>query len=99
APDPSSGTNTATAAWDRSAFFTTDGSAAGNALFAFTAPTTVVDGCAAVSDSLFGLLGTVCFTDPSPRTFTYSLAFPAPTAAPLCVSHVNTATLTAGTTG
>jgi hypothetical protein len=98
-PNPSSGTNTATAAWDRSAFFTVDGSAPGTALFAFTAPTTVVDGCAAVSDSLFGPLGTVCFTDPSPRTFIYSLAFPAPTAPPLCVSHLNTATLTAGTTG
>src|SRR5260370_25363239 len=91
APNPSSGTNTATAAWNKSAFFTPDGSAQGTALFAFTAPTTVVDGCVAVSDNLFGALGTVCSTDPSPKTFTYSLTFPAPTAPPLCVSYVNTA--------
>jgi hypothetical protein len=99
APSPSSGTNTATATWDKNAFFTPDGSRQGTALFAFTAPTTVVDGCVAVSDSLFGSLGTVCSTDPSPKTFTYSLTFPAPLAPPLCVSYTNTAKFTANTTG
>jgi hypothetical protein len=98
APNPSSGANTATATWDRSAFFTPDGSAQGNALFAFTAPTTVVDSCVAVTDSLFGPLGAVCSTDPSPKTFTYSLNFPAPTAPPLCVSHTNTAAFVTNTT-
>lgn len=99
APSPPSGTNTATAAWDKSAFSTPDGSAQGTAAFAFTAPTTVVDGCATVSDSRFGSLGTVCSTDPSPKTLTYSLTFPAPTVAPLCVSYTNTATFTTNTTG
>jgi len=103
APNPPSGTNTATAAWDKSAFFTPDGSSPGTALFAFTAPTTIVDGCVSVSDNLLqpppGSLGIACFTDPSPKTFTYSLAFPAPTAPPLCVSYTNIATFTANTTG
>jgi len=99
APSPSSGINTATATWDKSAFSTPDGSAQGTAPFAFTAPTNVVDGCVTVSDSLFGSLGTVCSTDPSPKALTYSLTFPAPTAPPLCVSYTNTATFTTNTTG
>ena len=52
----------------------------------------------AVNDSLFGSLGTVCSTDPSPKTFTYSLTFPAPKAPPLCVSYTNTATFRTNTT-
>jgi len=99
APSPSSGINTATATWDKSAFSTPGGSGQGTAAFAFTAPTTLVDGCVTVSDSLFGSLGTVCSTDPSPKTLTYALTFPAPTAPPLCVSYTNTATFTTNTTG
>jgi hypothetical protein len=93
APDPSAGTNTATAAWD-------DTTATGQATFAFTAPTTVVDGTITVTDTFGGTLGTASYTDTNPITFNYSHTFTDP--AGTCTTHDNTATFktdTNGTTG
>lgn len=95
-PSPSSGTNTATAAWSDVA---NSGTQTGTATFDFgTATPTFVDGSVSVTDTLGGILGTVSYTDPSPTTFTYSHTFPADPAG-TCTSHYNTATFTTDTTG
>ena len=63
-----------------------------------TVSPTIVDGSVVVTDTLGGTLGTVSYTDPSPRPFTYQHGFsgdPADT----CTSHPNTATFTTDTTG
>jgi len=52
--NPSSGTNTATATWDKAAAFTTDGSAQGAAGYAFGAPTTTVHKTVTPQDSFNG---------------------------------------------
>ena len=99
APDPLTGaTNTATATWVKSASFTPNGSATGTAAVDFTTPTTIADDSVAVTDSLGGSLGTVSYTDPSPKTFTYSKTF-AKDPAGTCTTHGNTAMFTADTTG
>lgn len=98
APSPAGFTNTATAKWDASAASTPNGSASGSATGAFGDPSSVIDECVSVSDSLKGSLGTVCAGDPNPKTFTYTITFPAP---PLgtCAEYPNTATFTTNDTG
>src|SRR6266568_2820103 len=97
APSSSSGTNTATATWNKATYFTPSSSATGTAGVDFSTPTTVVDGTVSVSDTLGGTLGTVKSTDPSPTTFTYSHTVTG--TAGTCVSQDNTATFTTNTTG
>jgi hypothetical protein len=65
----------------------------GSALVDFGAPTTVVDGCVAVTDNRAGSLGQTCAT----KTFNYTL----PIAYDTCGEHDydNTATFTTNTTG
>ncbi len=99
APKPSSGTNTATANWDKTAASTPDASATGTAPVDFSMPTKVVDGSVTVTDpnSPTNLLGTVSYTDPSPTTFTYSHTFSGDPAG-TCTSHGNTASFTTSDT-
>jgi hypothetical protein len=96
APNPAAFTNKATATWDASAASTPDGSADGTAKGAFGDPTTIVDGSVTVTDSVAGPLGTVSYTDPSPRTFTYNGAVSGP--AGTCTPNKNTATFTTSDT-
>jgi hypothetical protein len=95
------GTNTATATWDASVFYTPDGSAKGTAPVTFSTVTpTVKDGSVTVTDTLGGALGTVLYTDLSPKTFTYSKVFT--DLAGTCTTHPNTASFktdTSSTTG
>src|SRR5262249_53642227 len=97
APNPADGTNTATASWDKDAFFTPTGSASGSAAVNFDTPTTIVDGSVAVNDTQGGFLGTVSYTDPSPTSFTYSKTQTG--VAGTCTNYDNTATFTTNTTG
>jgi hypothetical protein len=86
---PPAGTNTATASFDSSQF-------SGTAPIDFTtAAINAVDDCVDVTDTLGGNLGTVCSSDTSPKTFTYSKTFTDP--AGTCTSHDNTATFTSTT--
>jgi hypothetical protein len=98
APNPGSGTNTATASWDKTAASTPDSQAQGTAPFDFgSVSPKLVDDSVSVTDTLGGKLGTVKSTDPSPTTFTYSHKV---TGTPgTCVSQGNTATFTTNTTG
>jgi LEA14-like dessication related protein len=98
APNPGSGTNTATASWDQTTASTPDGSAQGTASFDFgSVSPTLVDASVSVTDTLGGTLGMVKSTDPSPTTFTYTHKV---TGTPgTCVSQGNTATFTTNTTG
>lgn len=84
---PSAGTNTATASW-------ADGTKTGTAAVDFT--NAVIDGSVDVTDTLGGSLGTVSFTDDSPKTFTYSHSVTGVSGT--CVSQDNTATFTTNTT-
>jgi hypothetical protein len=105
APAPADGMNTATATWPEQTL-NVDGqdvtlpgdSATWLVGFDFDDPS-LIDDCVDVSDDLYGDLGTVCSTDASPKTFTYSLTFPAPSAPPFCVNHTNTAAFITNTTG
>jgi hypothetical protein len=91
APTPSTGTNTATAAWDA-------GTQQGVRTFDFAnAGVDVVDGSANITDSLGGSLGTVSATDPSPTTYNYAQTFT--DAAGTCTTHDNTATFTTNNSG
>ena len=86
---PPVGTNTATASWDQT-------SSTGTATVDFQyAMINAVDGTVNVTDSLGGSLGTVTYTDPTPKTFTYPLTFNDP--AGTCTTHPNTATYTSTT--
>jgi hypothetical protein len=96
APSPASGTNTATVTWDSTAASTPDGAATGTAAADFSsASPNIVDGMVSVTDSLGGPLGTVSYTDPSPKTFTYPITFTDP--AGTCTTHPNTAIFTTNT--
>ena len=101
APNPASGTNTATATWDASTYHTPDGTASGIAPYDFGSVTpTIVDGSVTVTDTAGGkttTLGTVKYTDPSPTTLTYPITFSGD-AAGTCTTHDNTATFTTDTT-
>lgn len=96
--NPGSGTNTATAAWDQTAYGTPSASASGTAAYDFgSVSPTIVDGSVTVTDSLGGSLGTVSYTDPSPTKFTYTQSFNG--VAGTCTSYDNTATFTTSDTG
>ncbi|WP_378545191.1 prealbumin-like fold domain-containing protein [Nocardioides sp. GCM10028917] len=75
------GTNTATASWDKAAYYGTSGSASGQAGFDFAdAKPTVTDATATVTDTQVDLDGTspdgvVVEAVDGPRTFTYTKAF------------------------
>jgi hypothetical protein len=62
-PSPPSGTDTATATWDKTTYFTPDGSATGSAGFTFTGPTNSVNQTVTLTESFNGqppvALGTV----------------------------------------
>jgi len=96
--------NTATATWLEQQLSNGatlyGGSASGTADFAFTTPTTIVDGSVTVTDTLDGTtttLGTVSHTDPSPTWFTYSHEFSG--VGGTCTNYDNTAAFTTDTTG
>jgi hypothetical protein len=97
APSLASGTNTATATWAAATYFTPDGSAAGQAPVAFTAPTTTVHKTVTVTDTFNSVttsLGTVTATDATPyasQKFTYAHTVSVPTSN--CKSYTNTAKL------
>lgn len=94
APTPSSGTNTATASWDKTAASTPDASAQGTHTFAFTTPTTTVNKTITVTDTMGGTLGTATATDSTPftsQTFTYTHKFTPPASG--CQTVNNTATI------
>ena len=90
---PAAGTNTVTATnlYNSSAQYT------GAAAYNFSAATLIADQTAAITDTLKGALGTVSYTDASPKTFQYSLTFSSDPAG-TCTNHNNTATLTTNTT-
>jgi hypothetical protein len=96
APNPASGTNTATASWDATTYDTPNGTATGTAEFDFsTTDPNVVHGCVSVSDSYSGgpQAQQACSTDASPKTFTYSRTVTVP--ANGCQDYQNTGTFTA----
>ena len=91
APSPSSFTNTATATWDPAAAFTAEGSKDGTAKGDFAnANPNIIDGSVNVTDTLHGSLGTVSYTDPSPKALTYSNTVNVPQFN--CITVNNTAT-------
>jgi hypothetical protein len=92
APSPSSYTNTASASWNAGSASTPDGSASGQAGGAFGAPTTITNSTIHVTDSIKGALGTVSYTDSSPKSFTYSNTVAV--VSNQCVTVPNTATIT-----
>ena len=96
--NPGSGTNTATATWDSTTYNTPDGSAKGTANYDFSTVTpNVVDGSVSVTDTLGGTLGTVSYTDLSPKNFNYPYTFSnSPTGT--CTDYPNTATFTTSDT-
>ena len=96
APSPAAFTNKATASWDKTAASTPDGTASGEATGEFASPT-VVDGSVVVTDTVAGSLGTVSYTDVSPKKFEYAHEF---TGDPVgkCTTHENTATFKTSTT-
>jgi hypothetical protein len=94
APTSSSGTNTATANWDKAAASTPGGSAQGTKTFAFTTPTTTVNKTITVTDTIGGTLGNATATDSTPftsQTFTYTHKFTPPASG--CQTVNNTATI------
>ena len=103
APSASTETDTFLVTWSDQTLGNGQQIAAGSAPSSDTvewsaATVTTVDGSVAVTDSLYGMLGTVSYTDPTPTTFTYSVTFSSDPAG-TCTAHDNTATLTAGDTG
>jgi hypothetical protein len=97
APSPASGTNTATAAWNKTTFATPTGSASGTAGVAFITPTTKINQTITVTDTFNGVtttLGTLTGADSSPFT-TATYNYPRTVNVPLtnCVKYTNTATI------
>lgn len=92
-------TNTVTVSWADQLLLNGDPLAAGSATFpiAVNFSQTKVDDCVSVSDTYDGSLGTVCSSDASPTSFTYSRSIPAPVDA--CNNYPNTATFTTNTSG
>ena len=94
APTSYSGTNTATATWNKAAAYTADGSATGSAAFTLTQAGST-NKTVTVTDSLGGTLGTVTATDAAPfaaKSFIYSYGFKGEPGT--CKTYDNTATLT-----
>lgn len=79
------GTNTATAEWDKVAYYTPSDSASGSADYAFVTPTKLVDQIVTITDTFDGVtttLGTLTATDQTPwasATYTYSHTVNVPT--------------------
>jgi hypothetical protein len=103
APKASSETNTATVKWGSQTL--SDGSTlAANSTTATkpinwsTTTPAIVDGSVSVSDTLGGPLGTVSYTDSSPKEFKYPHTFTGDPAG-TCTTHENTATSTTNSTG
>ena len=71
------------------------GSATATATFTFGDPTTIADGSVTVTDTLGGTLGTMSYTETSPKPFEYSKTFT--DAGGTCTKHDNTATTTTNT--
>ena len=91
------GTNTATATWSTSAFFTPSGSASNSAAFVFGSPSSTANRTVNVTDSYAGTLGTLTATDAPPfasATYRYSRAVSV--LGGQCVAYPNTAAI-AGT--
>jgi large repetitive protein len=97
APTAASGTNTATATWSAATYATPTGTASGTAGYAFTTPSTIVDGSVVVTDTRGGALGTVHSTDASPTEFGYDLPFSG--VGGTCTTYDNTASFVASTSG
>ncbi len=97
APSPAAFVNTAAATWDNTAAFPPTGSASGTASGSISTPATVIDGSVTVTDTLGGSLGTMSYTESSPKTFPYSLKFTDP--AGTCTPHPNTANFKTNTSG
>jgi hypothetical protein len=103
APTSSSETDTATVAWpaqtlaDKSVL--AGGSLETSAAVEWPAATvTIVDGSVSLNDTLAGSLGTVSYTEASPKSFKYAHEFTGD-AAGTCTTHKNTAAFTTDTTG
>jgi hypothetical protein len=93
-PDPSSGTNTATATWFEGSLKHVSGDAG----YDFASATVdQIDECVDVTDTFAGDLGTVCVGDTIPHDFTYSRTVNVPSNG--CQSYDNTATFTTNDTG
>jgi hypothetical protein len=94
APSPASGTNTATATWDKAAASTPHGSASGTATADFGGVTpTTVNAKITVIDSYKGTLGTVTATDTQPfttQTFTYDRKLAPPSSGCTKVNNIAT---------
>ena len=91
-------TNTATASWDAVKFSTPNAKADGTAQFSFADATPIIiDGSVMVSDTFGGALGTVSYTDPSPKVFTYSRTFTGGMVG-ACKDYPNTASFNTNTT-
>jgi hypothetical protein len=89
-----SGTNTATATWDKAAYFTPTGNASGEKAFTLS-QAGAANKTVHVTDSYGGALGTVTATDSAPfasATFTYSHDFAG--VGGTCKSYDNTAKIT-----
>jgi hypothetical protein len=93
-PTSSSGTNTATASWDKAAAFTPDGSAQGTADFTFSTPTKTVNKTITVTDTMGGTLGTATATDDptafTVKSFSYTHKFTPPTSGCQTVNNIAT---------
>ena len=104
APSASAFTNTATAAWDKAAFYTLGGSASGTAAGAFSTPTSKANDMITVTDVFNGgaptTLGTLTATDSTPyATAKYEYARTLTSTPGTCTpSTANTATYTTNTT-
>jgi hypothetical protein len=99
APSPAAFTNTATATWDKAAFFTPDASSQGTASGAFNTPTTRSSQTVNITDTFTNgtpsALGMLTATDVQPfaaKSFAYSRTVTIPQFG--CVSYPNTATIT-----
>jgi len=108
APSASAFTNTATATWVNTAFYTVNGSASGSALGAFTTPTTKANDMITVTDVFNGgaatTLGTLSATDSLPYTsqsylYPQTLTSTAGTCTPLTANTATYTTNTSGSTG
>lgn len=97
APSSSSQTNTATVTWDKEAASTPNGSATGTAPVVWGSPTTLVDDCVSVTDTVDGIPTTL--DDPLcvSKTYTPKLTFPVPASG--CKTHDNTAAFKTEDTG
>ena len=65
-PSPPSGTDTATATWDKTTYFTPDGSATNSASFTFTGPTNSVNQTVTLTESFNGQPPVALGTVPAP---------------------------------